>query len=62
MHVGLLDISQIFVKKQLLLIPNKDKSPTNPINYGLISLLEVPGKIFERIIQARLNTFYLKAT
>ncbi len=27
------------------------------MNYCPISLLEVPGKIFERIIQARLNTF-----
>ena len=38
-------------------IPKKDKALTNPINYRSISLLEVPGKIFERIIQARLNTF-----
>ncbi len=33
------------------------KSPVNPINYRPISLLEVLGKIFERLIQARLNTF-----
>ncbi len=38
-------------------IPKKDKTPLNPINYRPISLLEVPGKIFERLIQARLNTF-----
>ncbi len=34
-------------------IPRKDKSPTNPINYRPISLLEIPGKIFERAIQSR---------
>ncbi len=27
------------------------------MNYRPISLLEVPGKIFERTIQARINTF-----
>ena len=38
-------------------IPKKDKTLTDPINYRPISLLEVPGKIFERLIQSRLNTF-----
>ncbi len=38
-------------------IPKKDKSPINPINYRPISLLEVPGKIFEKLIQSRLNNF-----
>ena len=38
-------------------IPKKGKSPIQPINYRPISLLEVPGKLFERIIQGRLNTF-----
>lgn len=37
--------------------PDKEKSSTNPINYRSISLLEVPGKIFERTIQLRPNTF-----
>ncbi len=38
-------------------IPKKDKSPTNPVNYRPISLLEIPGKIFEKAIQSRLNQF-----
>lgn len=38
-------------------IPKKDKAPTNPKNYRPISLLEVPGKFFERVIQSRLKTF-----
>lgn len=33
------------------------KSPLNPLNYRPISLLEVPGKLYERLILARLNTF-----
>ncbi len=47
----------IFKRAIIELIPQKDKAQTNPMNYRPISLLEVPGKIFERIIQARLNTF-----
>ncbi len=47
----------IFKEAIIKFIPKKDKSPLYPINYRPISLLEVPGKIFERLIQARLNTF-----
>lgn len=47
----------IFKEAVIKFIPKKDKNPINPINYRPISLLEVPGKIFERLIQARLNTF-----
>ena len=38
-------------------IPKEKKSPQNPMNYRPISLLEVPGKLYERVILARLNTF-----
>lgn len=37
------------------LIPKGNKSPLNPINYRPITLLEVPGKIFERTINNRLR-------
>ncbi len=35
----------------------KDKFLIKQINYRPISLLEVPGKLYERIIQGRINTF-----
>ncbi len=38
-------------------IPKEHKSPLNPLNSRPISLLQVPGKLYERIILARLNTF-----
>ena len=47
----------IFKEAIIKFIPKKDKALTNPINYRPISLLEVPGKIFERTILARLNNF-----
>ncbi len=41
---------QIFKRAIIKFIPKKDKSPVQPINYRPISLLEVPGKLYERII------------
>lgn len=39
------------------LIPKENKSPKSPLNYRPISLLEVPAKIYEKIILQRLNFF-----
>ena len=41
----------------IILIPKPGKDPKNPINYWPITLLEVPGKIIERIINKRLHRF-----
>lgn len=43
-------------KATLKLIPKPGKSPALPSNYRPISLLEVPGKILERVINFRLQT------
>ena len=45
-----------FKKAIIKLIPKENKSLKNPLNYRPISLLEVHGKIFERLIQNRLNS------
>lgn len=48
---------QTFKAAIIKFIPKKGKSPIQPINYRPISLLEVPGKLYERIIQGRLNAY-----
>ncbi len=47
----------VFKKAVIKLIPKENKNPKNPINYRPISLLETPGKIFEKAILSRLNAF-----
>lgn len=44
-----------FKEATLTMIPKPGKPTTDPKNYRPISLLEVPGKIFERIINLRLR-------
>ena len=41
----------------IILIPKPGKDHKNPINYRLITLLEIPGKILEKIINKRLHKF-----
>ena len=41
----------------IILIPKPGKDPKNLINYRPITLLEVPGKIIEKIINKRLHKF-----
>lgn len=43
-------------KANIILIP-KDGDKTNPTNYRLISLLPLPGKLLEKIIQNKLMKF-----
>lgn len=47
----------IFKIATLKLIPKKSKDPHQVVNYRPISLLEVPGKILEKIINSRLKIF-----
>ncbi len=45
----------IYKHAKLKLIPKPKKQPTDPNNYRPISLLEVPGKLFEKFINKRLQ-------
>ena len=44
-----------FKVAKVILIPKPGKKGTNPLDYRPISLLEVPGKILEKIINTRLR-------
>ena len=47
---------QAFKTAKIKLIPKPNKNSTIPSNYRPISLLEVPGKIYEKILNKRLLT------
>ncbi len=46
-----------FKKAVIKFIPKESKDPKNPMNYRPISLLETPGKLFEKAILSRLSAF-----
>ena len=46
-----------FKQAEMRIMPKAGKSPTRPESYRHISLLEVPGKIFKRVINLRLRTY-----
>ena len=46
-----------FKHAKVKLIPKPNKPTTDPINYRPISLLKVPSKIFEKIINSRLRKY-----
>ena len=48
---------QPFKHAKIILIPKQNKPTTDAINYRPISLLEVPGKMLEKIINKRVRTF-----
>ena len=47
----------IFKNGLIVLIPKQGKDPKDPNNYRPITLLEVPGKILERLINKRLHRY-----
>ena len=47
---------ELFKSATATLIPKPNKDNTHPLNYTPISLLEILGKTFERIINTRLRT------
>ena len=49
--------SIVFKNGIIILIPKPGKDPKHPINYRPITLLEVSGKILEKIINKRLHKF-----
>ena len=46
---------KVFKHVKIKLIPKSNKTPTDPLNYRPISLLEVHGKIYEKNINNRLR-------
>lgn len=48
---------QKFKEAKIILIPKPNKKGTDPRDYRPISLLEVPGKIYEKILNKRLRHY-----
>jgi len=46
-----------FKNAVMILIPKEGKDPRKPENYRPISLLEIPGKVFEKIINNRITNY-----
>lgn len=46
-----------FKHAEIKMIPKHDKDPTQPINYRPISLLEIPGKVYEQSLNNRLRQY-----
>ena len=47
----------ILKNRIIVLIPKGDKDSQHPINYRPITLLEVPGKVLEKLINNQLREF-----
>lgn len=46
-----------FKHAKIILLPKPNKEPTEPTNYRPISLLEVPGNFFEKIVNTRTRKY-----
>ena len=46
-----------FKQAKMIFIPKPEKSATDPMNYRPISLLEIPGKVLEKLINERIVEF-----